>query len=328
MSGKGFNNRRVLTFGEAMALFVADYPGPLEGVDAFRRRIAGADSNVAIGLARLGFSVEWLSRIGADAMGAFIRRTLQSEGVNCQHLQVDPARQTGMMFKTRALDGSDPAIEYYRRDSAASQLSLADAEPVEFEGLAHLHMTGIPPALSESARELSSGLAKNARNASASVSFDPNLRPAIWTSEALMRSTLNALAAQADWVMPGLEEGRILTGQKTARDIAEYYLQQGVRGVMIKLGAQGSYYRGAVDGTLEECWMPGVSVKSVVDTVGAGDGFAVGVISTLLEGASIDQALHRGNQIGARAIQVIGDMEGLPSRVELADMSIVDRPSS
>jgi 2-dehydro-3-deoxygluconokinase/dehydrogluconokinase len=128
--------------------------------------------------------------------------------------------------------------------------------------------------------------------------------------------------------MPGLEEGRILTGQKTARDIAEYYLDLGVRGVMIKLGAQGSYYRGTVDGTLEEFWMPGVSVKSVVDTVGAGDGFAVGVISALLEGESIDQALHRGNQIGARAIQVIGDMEGLPSRVELADMSIVDRPSS
>lgn len=83
--------------------------------------------------------------------------------------------------------------------------------------------------------------------------------------------------------------------------------------VVIKLGARGAYWRtGEGEGRVA-----GVPVKEVVDTVGAGDGFAVGVISGMLEGLPVAQAVMRGNRIGAFAIQVVGDMEGLPTRAEL-----------
>lgn len=307
----------ILAFGEAMTMFVADTPGPLAEVEHFHRRIAGADTNVAIGLARLGFPVGWLSRVGADSFGDFIRHTLEAEGLDCRHLTSDPAHPTGLLFKARAEGGADPRVEYFRRGSAASRLSPDDALSVDFGALRHLHATGIPPAVSTSCRELSWHMLDNARAAGASISFDPNLRPSLWASEAEMRETLNAMAARADWVLPGLAEGRRLTGLETPHDIAGYYLDRGARAVIIKLGPEGSYYRGTLAGREESFTQAGFPVAEVVDTVGAGDGFAVGVVSALLDGLSPRGAVRRGNLIGARAVQVVGDMEGLPDRARL-----------
>lgn len=306
----------VLTFGEAMAMFIADDQGPLDQVTRFHRRTAGADTNVAIGLSRLGFDVRWLSRVGADHNGTFLQRALEAEGLDCRHVRRDAANATGLIFKERAVDGADPHVEYVRRGSAASHLSIADASDVELEAARHLHATGIPPAISESARELSFHLLRQARRDGLSVSFDPNLRPSLWPSEAVMIETLNALAAEADIVMPGLSEGRLLTGRETAYDIAGDYLDRGARAVVIKLGPEGSYFRTADnEGTVD-----GSPVEQVVDTVGAGDGFAVGIVSAYLDGLDWHAALHRGNLIGARQVQVIGDMEGLPNREQLVAM--------
>ncbi|QFT83553.1 2-dehydro-3-deoxygluconokinase [Halomonas sp. THAF12] len=310
----------ILAFGEAMTLFVAEAAGELAEIETFRRRIAGADTNVAIGLARLGFGVGWLSRVGDDAFGRYIRHTLEAEGLDCRHLTRDPDAATGLIFKERAEHGADPHVEYFRRGSAASRLGPDDANAVDFDAARHLHATGIPPALSASCRELTWHMLERARQAGASISFDPNLRPSLWASEAEMRDTLNAMAGQADWVLPGLAEGRRLTGLETPHDIAGFYLDRGARAVIIKLGPEGSYYRGTLGGQEASLEVPGVAVENVVDTVGAGDGFAVGVISALLEGLTPREALGRGNLIGALAVQVPGDMEGLPSRQRLAEL--------
>ncbi|MFY0991243.1 sugar kinase [Halomonas sp. C05BenzN] len=310
----------ILAFGEAMTLFIAESPGELAGVEHFQRRIAGADTNVAIGLARLGFRVGWLSRVGTDGFGTYIRRTLEAEGLDCRHLHSDPAHPTGLVFKERAEEGADPRVEYFRQGSAASHLSPADADDVDFSALRHLHATGIPPALSTSCRELTETMLERARAARASLSFDPNLRPSLWPSETEMRETLNAMAARADWVLPGLAEGRLLTGLDTPHDIAGFYLDHGARAVVIKLGPEGSYYRGSLAGREESFTVPGFAVPEVIDTVGAGDGFAVGVVSALLDGLSPRAAVRRGNLIGAQAVQVLGDMEGLPGRARLNEL--------
>lgn len=310
----------LLTFGEAMAMFVAESPGELAEVEHFQRRIAGADTNVAIGLARLGFHVGWLSRVGNDGFGTFIRRTLEAEGLDCRHLRTSPEHPTGLVFKERAMSGIDPKVTYFRQGSAASYLAPSDADSIDFSGLQHLHATGIPPALSHSARDLSRQMMEKARAGGATISFDPNLRPGLWPSEDEMRETLNELATKADWVMPGLAEGRLLTGQDSPEAIADFYLEQGTTAVIIKLGPEGSYYRGRVGDHLEGFTVPGVPVAEVVDTVGAGDGFAVGVISALLDGLSPRAAVRRGNLIGSLAVQVVGDMEGLPNRERLTSL--------
>ncbi len=304
----------VLSMGETMALLVAQEPGPLAEVQSFSKRIAGADTNVAIGLARLGFKVGWVSRLGADSFGSYVRKTVEAEGVDTSQVEIDPQRSTGFMLKSRSVDGSDPAIEYYRRGSAASQLSVAHLNTDYALRARHVHTTGITPALSPAARELVAHAMLTLRAAGRSVSFDPNLRPSLWPDTATMRDTLNDLARHADWVLPGIAEGQLLTGQNTPADIAAWYLDRGAKAVVIKQGAEGAYFRTASG---EHGQVPGVPVPVVVDTVGAGDAFAVGIISAQLEGLGWSQALRRANWIASRALQVVGDMEGLPTRAEL-----------
>lgn len=156
------------------------------------------------------------------------------------------------------------------------------------------------------------------RAAGRTLSFDPNLRPTLWRSPEEMRTTLNALAAQCDWVLPGVAEGGFLTGHTQPERIAAHYRELGAKLVVVKLGPQGAYY----DGETGSGYVAPFSVSHVIDTVGAGDGFAVGLISALLEGRSIAAAVSRAAWIGARAVQVLGDTESLPTREQLASQSL------
>lgn len=304
----------VVTVGEAMALLIARQPGPLAGVSEFERASAGAELNVSVGLSRLGFKVGYISSLGEDSLGRNLRDFMTAEGLDLRHVRVDGRYPTGLMLKSMAPDGADPEVEYFRRGSAASHLSPADIPGGDFEQARLLHLTGISPALSDSCRKLVFGLATAARAAGRSVTFDPNLRPRLWPSEGAMIATVNALASLADVVMPGLAEGRLLTGCRHAADIADFYLALGARQVVVKLGPQGAYFASAQGSGTVAGW----PVANVVDTVGAGDGFAVGVISALLENLPLQAAAARGNAIGARVVQFRGDCEGLPNRAQLA----------
>jgi len=303
----------VVTFGEAMLLLVGDRAGPIEDCESFVKRSAGAETNVAIGLARLGLRVGWASRFGDDSMGRWLLAVMRREGIDCSHVTCARAQRTGLMFKGRAAGGGDPPIEYHRAGSAASQFRPDDIDAAWLTGARHLHATGVFAALSASCLATTRRSMALMRAAGRTISFDPNLRPALWPSTEAMRETINDLAAQADWVLPGIDEGRLLTGGDSAAEIARFYRDRGAALVIVKLGAEGAWY----DGDAGAGQVGGFAVERVVDTVGAGDGFAVGVISALLEGRGVADAVARGNWIGARAVQVLGDTEALPTRAEL-----------
>lgn len=306
----------IITVGEAMAMFVATETGSLENVEHFIKRVAGAELNVATGLARLGFNVGWVSRVGNDSHGRYVLECLKREGIDTRAVTIDDRYPTGFQLKSKAENGTDPIVEYFRKGSAASHLSVEDAGYIGFNAARHLHLSGVAAALSETSLALLHHAASLFRNQGKTISFDPNLRPVLWKSEAQMVEQLNKLAFQANWVLPGIKEGEILTGYRQPEAIADFYLDHGVQCVAIKTGADGAWFKTAQgeQGSVNAC-----RVEQVVDTVGAGDGFAVGVISGLLDGLSIRDAVRRGNTIGALAIQVQGDSEGLPTRAELAD---------
>src|SRR5690606_1760518 len=117
--------------------------------------------------------------------------------------------------------------------------------------------------------------------------------PALWGSADIMRARLNELAALADWVLPGLDEGRLLTGADSAEGIAAFYQQLGAQAVIVKLGARGAF---AQVGD-EAFRVSGYPVEQVVDTVGAGDGFAAGLISGRLDGLDWQASVHRATII-------------------------------
>ena len=288
----------VITAGEALALFAAQQPGALERVDSFTRAIAGAELNVATGLARLGLRVAYLTRLGDDSFGRHILAALAREGIDIRFVGVDPRHPTGLMLKSRSSDGSDPRTEYFRRGSAASHIGVDDVPALAPGAARHLHLSGVFPAVSPSTRAFTFALAAAARAAGMTISFDPNLRPSLWPSQADMIECPGRLADVADWVLPGLEEGRLLTGATSAEAIADHYLARGARGVVVKLGAQGAFFATASERGL----VPAVPVARVVDTVGAGDGFAVGVISALLEGQGLGPAARQRHRRACRAV--------------------------
>ncbi|MCZ4602632.1 PfkB family carbohydrate kinase [Streptomyces sp. Lzd4kr] len=298
----------VVTFGEAMAMFVAEEPGRLASVTHYRRALADAEVNVAIALSRLGHRVGWFGRVGDDPLGEFAVARIAAENVEVGVVVTDPEAPTGLQLKSRTDGHGDPLVVYYRRDSAGSRTRPSPETEARLTCTRHLHMTGIFPALSAQAGAFTEHSLETARASGAAISFDPNLRPSLWPDREKMVEVLNGLATRADWVLPGLAEGELLTGRTTPRGIAEFYLERGVSLVAVKLGADG-----ATLFTRDEEWrMPAFKV-TVVDTVGAGDGFASGLISGALDGLSLPARLERAAAVGALATTSPGDMDGMPS---------------
>ena len=305
----------VLTIGEPMGLFVAQEAKPLKDVQTFTRLVCGAEVNFSIGLSRLGHTVSYVSRVGSDPIGQHIRDFLKENGIEDSYVQIDREHLTGMQFKEMAPEGTDPLVVNYRRHTAFSNFAPEDLRGIDWQGVKHVHVTGIPAALSDSCCASVEALMDAAHAHEATVSFDPNLRPALWPSHKVMVRTLNRLAAKADLILPGLGEGKILTGLEKPEQIADFYLARGAKAVVIKLGGSKGAYGKEREG--KEFIAPSFRVEHVVDTVGAGDGFAVGTVSALLEGRTLEEAALRGAAIGALAIMSAGDNEGLPNRTEL-----------
>ena len=305
----------VLTIGEPMGLFVAQEAKPLKDVQTFTRLVCGAEVNFSIGLSRLGHTVSYVSRVGSDPIGQHIRDFLKENGIEDSYVQIDREHLTGMQFKEMAPEGTDPLVVNYRRHTAFSHFAPEDLRGIDWQGVKHVHVTGIPAAWSDSCCASVEALMDAAHAHEATVSFDPNLRPALWPSHKVMVRTLNRLAAKADLILPGLGEGKILTGLEKPEQIADFYLARGAKAVVIKLGGSKGAYGKEREG--KEFIAPSFRVEHVVDTVGAGDGFAVGTVSALLEGRTLEEAALRGAAIGALAIMSAGDNEGLPNRTEL-----------
>lgn len=303
----------VLLIGEAMGLFIAEDFGDFEDVTNFSKGVAGAEINVAIGLSRLGFDVSYVSKLGQDPMGCYIKSFVESEKIDTQHLIIDAKNNTGLQIKNKVLE-DDPAVYYYRKNSAFSTIHKEELDSIDFSNVRLFHMTGIPLAINETTREVIYELARRAKEANCLITFDPNLRPTLWESEEKMVEVINDIAQYADVFMPGITEGALLTGLTKAEDIAEFYQKLGVDTVIIKDGSKGAHYK-EKEKHLE--LVPGERVANVVDTVGAGDGFAAGVISALLENLPIEDCVKRGNVIGSIQVQHQSDNEGLPTREEL-----------
>jgi 2-dehydro-3-deoxygluconokinase len=246
-------------------------------------------------------------------MGSYLLRVMEREGIDCSHVVCEPDQRTGFMFKGRVVDGGDPPIEYHRKGSAASLFRPEEIDVPWLVSSRHLHATGVFAALGANCLATTQRCMALMREAGRTISFDPNLRPALWPTPERMREAINALAQQADWVLPGIEEGRFLTGLRSEQDVASFYRERGAGLVVVKLGADGAYY----DSEESQGYIAPFPVAQVVDTVGAGDGFAVGVVSALLEGCAVPDAVRRGAWIGARSVQVPGDTEGLPTRAQL-----------
>jgi 2-dehydro-3-deoxygluconokinase len=299
----------LVTAGETMGLLVQATPRAPRNGEPMCFGIGGSESNVSIGVRRLGVPATWIGRIGDDPAGALILRELRAEQVE-PIAAVDPA-PTGLMVRWRptALHGR---VEYHRRGSAGAHLRAADIPDEVVAGAAAFHATGITLALGAGpAAAVAHGVAV-ARAAGVPVSFDLNFRRALW-SEAEAAPALTDAVRQADVVFAGAQEAAIVAGTSEPLAAALALEALGPRQVLIKLGGAGCLAR--IDGTTHE--VPAHPV-TVLDTVGAGDAFVAGYLAELIGGAAPARRLATAVAAGARAVTVTGDWEGMPDRRALA----------
>jgi 2-dehydro-3-deoxygluconokinase len=300
----------LLTLGETMALLSSPKIGPLRHARTLDVGIGGSESNLAVGVVRLGLSAAWVGRLGDDEFGHLIRSTLAGEGVDMRHAVVDPEAPTGLMVKARRT-ATATAVRYYRARSAGSRLCPEDIPPSLVRTAKVLHVSAITPALSASARETVHAAVAEAVAAGVPVSFDLNYRRALWPPEEAA-AEMRALAKQATVVFAAEEEARLVVDSDDPAALARGLAALGPREVLVKRG-----HRGAVALVEDQLYEAPLYEVPLVDPVGAGDAFAAGYLTELLGGLGVAERLATAAAAGAFAVTVGGDWEGLPSRPEL-----------
>ncbi len=300
----------VVTLGESMVLFVPMRIGLLRYAHQYERFVAGAESNTAIGLAKLGHHAGWMSRVGDDEFGQYILSFLRGEKVDVSRVTMSSDAPTGVFFKERRRIDST-RVYYYRSGSAASMMQPQDLDASYIGSAQFLHLTGITPALSDTCLETVMQAIDIAREAGVTISFDPNLRLKLWPAETA-RQTFLEIIPNVQLVLTSMEEAALITGQQNAATAAQQILEMGPQKVVIKQGAAGAL------GATKESSMHAPPMKvEAIESVGAGDAFNAGFLSGELRGWPLAESLRLGNIMGALATTAPGDIEGLPDWAEV-----------
>jgi 2-dehydro-3-deoxygluconokinase len=299
-----------VTLGETMALLSPTEVGLLRHATTMRLGVAGAESNVAIGVRRLGVPAAWLGRVGDDELGRLVLGTLRSEQVDVDAAVLDAEAPTGLMLKERRTAGLARVV-YYRRHSAGSRLGPDDLDVDRIERARVLHLTGITPALGPGPRAAVHAAVDVAAGSGTLVSLDLNYRAALWGA-AEAGAELRDLTGRADLVFAGDDEAPLVVEQGSPPAMAAALAAMGPGHAVVKCGERGA--AAVVDGSART--VPAVPVRAV-DSVGAGDAFVAGYLATLLGGAAGEDCLATAAVCGAFAVTVPGDWEGLPTREEL-----------
>lgn len=309
-----------ICLGEAMAMVTPPPGESLADCDALSLSTGGAEANVALGLSSLGVSTAWASRLGDDAFGERVRRTLQNGGVDTSCVERDPRRRTGLYAKDPTARAADRML-YYRAGSAASAMGPDFLRTGRLPGLLEsarlIHTSGITPALSAECFAMTEELLSR-RPGEATVSFDVNWRPALW--EGRGAAELARLADRADVVLVGRDEAEAAFDVHDEQELRD--LLPSPHLLVIKDEAAGAVALEA-DGTRTQA--PALAVD-VVESVGAGDAFAAGYLTELLRHSDQRTALRNGHLCAAATLTVPADCGTLPTRrTAEAALSATDR---
>lgn len=295
----------LLTLGETMVSVRTARPMRLGG-DA-HLSIAGSESNVAIGLARLGHTAAWLSAVGNDEPGRLIQRTLRAENVDTTYVRFSDDSFTGFIaFDQPTHDIT--RVSYHRRGSAASTLTPDETTTaINATNPTLLHVTGITPALSETARASTLAAVRTASAAGTQVSLDVNYRARLW-SRPEAAAAVRELLPHVHTVFASDDELDLLTD--AADPVADLLTK--VDHVIVTAGGKGAWAH-STDGTIHRPALP----VTVVDSIGAGDAFVSGYLSATLDNLSPESRLDRATTSGAFCVTAYGDWESLPTREDL-----------
>lgn len=284
---------------------LVEFNRPSDGLD-WRQGFGGDTSNAAIAAARQGASAGYLSRVGGDAFGEMLRALWRTEGVDASTVETDPAAPTGLYFVTHGADGH--RFAYRREGSAASRMTAAGLPLEAVRGARVLHLSAISQAISASACDACFAAVEAARAAGVLVSYDTNLRLALWPL-ARARAIIGATLALADILLPGLDDAAAITGLDDPDAVCDRLLAQGARVVALTMGADG-----VVVATPDERRRLAPHRVQAVDATGAGDAFDGAFLAEYLATGDPFRAAVYANAAAALSVTGYGAIPPIPTR--------------
>ena len=287
-------------------VLVAKSGGPLRYSAEFERRPGGAESTVAVGVARLGHSAGWVSKLGDDEFGKYVLNVMRGEQVDTSCVSITSTCQTGVFFREQRASGQS-TVYYYREGSAFSTIAPEDLDEDYISSAKILHLTGITPGLSQSARETVERAVDIAVANGVQIVLDPNYRAKVWSTDEA-KPYLENLMLKADYVLAGQEDLTKLIGISCETELIAYLHSLGLPKVILKLGREGAIL--STGDSVER--IESYRVEKPVDRFGVGDSFAAGFIVGLLQKKPLKEAIALGNAVAGWSIRLPGNIEALP----------------
>lgn len=304
----------VIALGETMACIVPEQTGLLRYVKKFSICAAGAESNVAVGVCKLGHTAGWMGMLGQDELGFMVQNFIRAEGVDTSRIRFTREYPTGLMLKQTKISG-ETTVFYYRNGSAASKMCPENLDEDYIKTAKVLHLTGIMPVLSLSAKETVKEAIRIAADGGVAISFDPNIQKKLWKTRDYS-SDIREVALSSNIVIMGAEEAEILFGTREECRVFDVLFSGGnVRYAGIKYGSQGA----TVATPLQQINIPPYPCVPV-DPVGAGDGFHAAFLAGILERKSLDLCGTMAGIAGALATESGSDTEGYPTRERIDEI--------
>lgn len=305
----------VVAFGELLIDFVPTQTGQdLASAETFKKAAGGAPANVAVGLARLGVASAFMGMVGNDGFGRFLSETLRGAGVDVSPLRATDLARTALAFVSLRADGEREFL-FYRSPSADMLMRPEDVDEAAIVAARAFHFGSIS-LIAEPARSATLHAVALARSSGKLITYDPNLRLALWPDAQAARAGMRLGLAEAEIVKIGAEELAFLTGDEDPVAAARALWHPRMKLMAVTRGGEGSLWltpdrQGVV---------PGFAVDAV-DTTGAGDAFMAGFIAGLLAGrdlpteaSRLDAICRFANAAGALTATGRGAIPSLPTR--------------
>jgi 2-dehydro-3-deoxygluconokinase/2-dehydro-3-deoxygalactonokinase len=303
----------IVCIGEPLVQFNAVTPGPLRNVSLFEKHVGGPETNVAVCVRKLDHSSGLIGRVGDDELGHFIAGWLRGIDVDTSYLKIDPSGPTAICLVQRGypIPGRS-RVYYYRKESAGSKLAPEDVDREFIAGARILHLSGVTPAISQSAMDACLKAVVIARDNDVLVSLDTQIRPQLWASLDDAASAIMKFIEFTNILFTDLGDAEVLIGENSPEKVTQVFKSLGVEVVVLRLGERGAI--AARGSELAEAEPLPITAE---DPLGASDALAGTFLSCLVEGRSLFESLRKSMISWSLVASTRGEQENLPTSRDL-----------
>lgn len=305
----------IVCYGEVLIDMIAKEVGELKDVNSFLKKFGGAPANTAVGLGKLQLPVSFIGKVGDDPFGHYLKTTLEKYTVETKNLVVSKKDKTTLAFVSLTETG-ERDFTFYRGAHESIQ-----AEEVNLGENVFLFHFGSLTQTNENIQKTTKKLIDQAQKKKVLLSYDPNLRKALWNNLEEAKKVILETATQVNILKINQEEAFFLTGAESLEEAAAKLFTENLEALFITLGVEGCYFKTKQT----HDYVPTIKAK-VIDTTGAGDAFNAGYIYALYENQKnpsqmskheMITALRRANIIATLTTTKKGAITAFPKKEEL-----------